>query len=105
MTYAIVALLAIVATLQGFATEITAGNIRHLQNGRKPNAGAAIFPGLYLVPLVALGFAWLLNQWRPYLGFWTVVALFCIHLPFWWRYLRRLNREFAQLKDEANEAG
>jgi hypothetical protein len=104
MTYAIVALLATVATCQGFAIEITKGNITHVRHGREPNAGAAIFPNIPTVPLLAVGGAWILNQCWPNLGFWAIIALFCLHQPFWWYHLRQLNREFDQLKGDAANA-
>ena len=52
----------LIASVQSFASEITRGNIDHLKNGRKPNAGAVIFPTIPFVQIVAVGVAWLLEK-------------------------------------------
>lgn len=65
MIYFLAIVLGLVAALMSFASEITAGNVGHLKNGRKPNAGAAILPTLPLFPLLAIGLAWLLRTIIP----------------------------------------
>ncbi len=96
MTYLLLAALWTVATFLGFAIEVTSGNIRHVENGREPNAGAALFPNIPCVPLLFVGLAWLLDQVYPMLGFWTCVVLFCLFVVSWWFWRRKLN---AQLQD------
>ena len=103
MTYAIVIVLSVIFTFLGFAIEITNGNIGHVKNGREPNAGAAIFPNIPFIPLTVLLFAWLLNGCYPNLGFWIVVGLFTLYLPYWWRSLRRLNGELQSLLAESEK--
>jgi hypothetical protein len=44
MVYLLAILFSLVASVQTFASEITAGKIGHVENGREPKAGAAIFP-------------------------------------------------------------
>lgn len=110
MTYAIVVLLATIFTFLGFAIECTAGNITHVKNGREPNAGAAVVPNFPLIPMFVLGIAWLLDRWHANLGFWTVVLLFVLYLPFWWFTLRRMNdvleraKKKTRLRAEGNHA-
>ena len=82
MKYAIIALLATIFTFLGFAIECTSGNITHVKHGRKPNAGAAVFPSFPVIPLLVLGFAWLMDQWHANIGFWSVVGLFLVYLPY-----------------------
>jgi len=97
MTYAIVIVLSVIFTFLGFAIEITNGNIGHVKNGREPNAGAAIFPNIPFIPVAVGFFAWLLNSCYPHLGFWIIVGLFTLYLPYWWWSLRRLDGELQSL--------
>jgi hypothetical protein len=64
----------------GFPLEIIHGNIRHLENGREANAGAAIFPGLLVIPIFYVVAAWLLNKVHEGLGFYIVITYFFISL-------------------------
>ena len=98
MTYVIVAVLATICTFLGFALECTSGNITHLENGREPNAGAALFPNIPFNPLLAVGVAWALERVHVHLGLWVFVGLFLIYLPCWWFSLRRLTRKLDALK-------
>ena len=97
MTYAIVIVLSVIFTFLGFAIEITNGNIGHVKNGREPNAGAAIFPNIPFIPVMVVLFAWLLNSCYPNLGFWIVVGLFTLYLPYWWWSLRSLDGKLQSL--------
>ncbi len=72
MTNVIVVVLSVIFTFLGFAIEVTNGKIRHVENNREPNAGAAIFPGIPFIPLFIAGVVWMLNSIYPNLGFWTV---------------------------------
>ena len=100
MTYAIVATIGVIVAFMGFAIEIADGNITHVRNGREPNAGAAIFPSIPFFPALAAGVSWLLDQAHSGLGLWVVVGLFALWVPFWWRSLRRLDKELASLKTD-----
>ncbi len=57
--------------------ESNQGNIRHLQNGRKANAGVALFPLIPSHQLLFLGLAWLIERfnWFPNAGFYIVTAI------------------------------
>lgn len=65
MIYIIAIILGLVACIQGYASEIVNGNISHLKNGRKPNAGACIFPTFPATPLTTVLIAWLLDTFIP----------------------------------------
>ena len=97
MTYGIVVLLSVIVAFLGFATEITDCNIRHVKNGREPNAGAAIFPGIPFIPLITVGFVWAVNRIYPNLGFGLFVSLFCVFVPSWWINIRRSNKKLRAL--------
>jgi len=71
-----VVLVALVSTFFGFALEVVQGNIRHVKNGRKPEAGAAVFPSVIIIPLFYAGAAWGLNSVSDNLGFYVVFAYF-----------------------------
>lgn len=65
MIYLLAAILGFVTCIMSFVSEITAGNICHLKNGRQPNAGAALFPTLPVIPFLVIGAAWLLRTFIP----------------------------------------
>jgi Flp pilus assembly protein TadB len=82
----------------GFISEITRNNITHLENGRKPEAGASIFPTIPLVPAGVVLFAWILNQLHQSLGFYTIIVLFFVYAVFWTISHRKARRQLAMLK-------
>ena len=51
MTYMMAVFISLVSCFIGFGLEVVQGNIRHVKNGREPNAGAAMFPTVVVVPL------------------------------------------------------
>ena len=55
--------------------EITDGNIRHVQNGRTPNAGAALFPNIPFVQVTYVLVAWGLDHLHQGIGP-VVVAIY-----------------------------
>lgn len=75
MPYVLVAILSVVSCCVGFAVEITEGNIGHVQNGRTPNAGAALFPNIPFVPINYVLAAWALDRLHQGVGP-VVVALY-----------------------------
>lgn len=97
MGYTAVIAASVMVLFLGFSTECTARNIVHVQQGREPNAGASIFPGIPFVPALAVAVAWLLNGWYPNLGVWTVLTLSCLYVPFWAYTQRKLNAELHSL--------
>ena len=98
MIYLLAIFLSVVVSVQGFASEITAGNITHLKHGRLPNAGAAIFPVIPVLQLLATGVAWLLQAFIPGYAAWILVGLFLIFSAFWTVSFLRLRAEFQSLK-------
>ena len=97
MAYAIVIVLSVTFTFLGFATECATRNIVHVKHGREPNAGASIFPTIPFIPAMAVGFTWFLNGFYPNLGFWVIVVLFVLYVPYWWWNLRRLDAKLQSL--------
>ena len=47
---------------------VVTSNIRHIENGRTPDAGCSIFPGALVAPVVFVLVALGLNHLLPYLG-------------------------------------
>ena len=78
MTYLIAIVLSVIVSVYAFASEITAGNIRHLQNGRKPNAGAAILPTIPVFQVLAVGVAWFLEWLIPEYAVWILLGGFLV---------------------------
>ena len=103
MGYLAATLLSVLFAFLGFVTEISNGNIRHLENGREPNAGAAIFPVIPFGPLFLVGLVWLLNRAYGNLGFWAFAVFTCWFIPSWWVTQRRLNTRFKELELENNK--
>ena len=74
MLYLGLVLLALVSCGVSFSLEIVIGNIGHIKNGRKPNAGAAVLPTIPLVPAMYVLAAWGLNHLYPNAGYVVVAA-------------------------------
>ena len=97
MTYIIAIILSLVSCLIGFGLEVVQGNIRHVQNGRKPEAGAAIFPTIVLVPLFYVAAMWLIDRLWENFGFYAVLGYFLIAGIWKLVSIKRLNLELAGL--------
>ena len=78
--YLVIFAVSIVSCVVGFALEIAHGNISHVENGREPNTGVALFPTIPVIPLVYLGAAWGINQLRADAGFVAVGVYACISI-------------------------
>jgi hypothetical protein len=63
--YASILALSLMSCFLGFALQITRSNIGHVKAGRLPNASAALFPNIPLVPLTYLLSAWMLDRLIP----------------------------------------
>ncbi len=98
MLYLLAIVFSLIVSVQGFASEITAGNISHLKNGRTPNAGAAIFPTIPVLPLFAVGAAWMLQSLIPHYAIWILIGLFLIFSAFWAFSFMKLKAEFDRIK-------
>ena len=81
--YAIVLVLSLLSSAMSLALETVRSNIVHVQNGRIPNASAAVFPIIPVVQGLFLGGAWLLNLISPNLGFYAVFAFFSVCAACW----------------------
>ena len=68
LTIAAVVLLSLVSCAVQFALEIALGNIGHVEQGRPPKAGAALFPVLPMVPLTYVTALWLASRYFPDTG-------------------------------------
>jgi hypothetical protein len=97
MIYFLAIILSLVAALMSFASEITAGNIGHLENGREPNAGAAILPTIPFLPLLAVGFASLLRVFIPERATSILFGVFLLFVFLWSISFVRLRFRFRRL--------
>lgn len=75
--YLAIVAMSVLSCLAGFSLESAQGNIIHLHHGRPPNAGAALFPTLLVIPVTYLLVTWGINQWLPMFGF-VVVGVYSI---------------------------
>ncbi|MES2933616.1 MAG: hypothetical protein V4805_09035 [Pseudomonadota bacterium] len=78
LIYLAIVLISLVSCAIGFACEINDGNIRHLENRRKPNAGAALLPNIPLSQIFYVLVAWLGNKVYTNAGFMFAIAIGCI---------------------------
>lgn len=98
MIYFFAIALSLVVSVYAFASEIAAGNIRHLQNGRQPNAGAAPFPTIPVYQVFAVGLAWLLQRVIPDYTVWALVLSFLAISIIWAVSFAKLRAELARAK-------
>jgi len=98
MLYLLAILFSLIVSLQSFAVGATAGNIRHLKNGRLPNAGASVIPTIPMVPLLAIGVVWLLRTFIPEYAFGLLVGLFLILSILLALSFRKLKAELDRIK-------
>ncbi len=98
MMYALIIFMSLVACVLGFISEVTRGNIGHIKQGRKPEAGAAIFPIIPTVQIIAVLLAWGLNHLSPSLGFYTVITIFGLLYAMWITSYPKLKRELDETK-------
>jgi len=89
MIYVAFVILSFVSCYVGFLLEAVESNIRHVENGRKPNAGAAIFPAIPLVPLAYIVAIWCLNNAWPNLGYVSVATYSIISMGIRYRQYKR----------------
>ena len=98
MLYLLATIFSLVVSGQSFASEVTAGNITHVKNGRQPNAGAAIFPAIPGFQLLAIGVAWLLQTFIPHYAVWILVGSFLLFSAFWAFSFAKLRAEFGRIQ-------
>ena len=107
MMYTGLIILSIVACFVGFNAEVASSNIIHMENGRKPNAGAAIFPDIPFIPLLFSGIAWLINKnpYIPNLGFFLTYGLLVVIIINSYFATKKLLAKLDEMKkiQEANE--
>ncbi|MFL6659833.1 MAG: hypothetical protein ACJ8GW_17255 [Massilia sp.] len=89
--------LSLVSCFIGLVLECLRGNVAHLKNGREPNASAALFPNVPIIPCLYLAGAWFLNARSENSGFITVVAYFCIASIIKAYHYKVLQAEFVRL--------
>jgi hypothetical protein len=98
MIYVVAVALGLATCMQVFLSEITAGNIGHLRQGRPPNAGAALFPSILFIPLVFAGGAWLLRIVVSKYAMWILLAAFLTRSLYWWFSFAKLRVELRRIK-------
>jgi hypothetical protein len=98
--YLLIVVLSVVSCFIGFALQCARDNITHLENGREPNAGAALFPDIPMVPCSYLLAAWLMNEVFQNSGFVIVISYFCIASGIKAFQYKKLKHELLLLKKQ-----
>lgn len=101
MIYFVALVLSVIFSVQTFASEIVAGNTTHVRNGRKPNAGVAIFPNVPFHQLTDLGVAWVLEHFVPSAAMVVLLATHAVLFAVWAFSFRRARAEYARALAES----
>ena len=88
----------------GFALESVRGNIRHVSCGRIPNASAAVFPLILVVPSFYVVVAWGINKIENDVGYCIVAAYSIASITARYFKLRKSRAELTALKNGAGGA-
>ena len=102
MATVIAALAGTVLAFMELVRECAEGNVIHVENGRPPNAGAAVFPAIPVIPALAVLASWLLGLVHPALSPWGVVALVGLYVPPWICRVRSLNVKPRSMQDKGD---
>ena len=106
MTYLVALLLSAIVCVQAFASEIVNGNTRHVRHGRKPNAGAALFPNVPVYQLLELGLAWIIERFAPSAAMVVLLAIHAVLFAIWAVSFHRARAEYSRaLAESQREAG
>ncbi len=100
MTYLIAIVISLVSCIIGFILEIAEGNVTHVRNGRKPEAGVSLVPTIPMVPLFYCGAMWIINTQGENLGLYAVIGYFLIASILKLLAIKRLNLELKKLVAE-----
>ena len=99
MVYFVALVLSLLLFVQVVASESVSGNIGHLEQGREPNAGVAIFPIIPSAQFLLLGIAWLLEKFLPNHSLSTIVFLHVVFSIFWLADYRKSLIKLKHLKE------
>ena len=102
MIYVLAVLYGLILCVLGTLSEVTESNIRYMKAGRKPDAGAVLFPLIFVLPLMLAGVAWLLEVVIPAYAIRVFAGAFLILLVCWWRSYARSKVELKRLIDSQN---
>jgi hypothetical protein len=105
LLYLAVVGISLLSCFVGFSLECVQGNIVHLKHGRPPNAGAALFPTLPVIPAAYLLVAWGVNQWLPMMGFVAVGAYSLGSIALRVLSIRRANLVLKGMLEQQSGAG
>jgi hypothetical protein len=101
MSYLVAIALSLVVSMFSFTLEIVSGNIRHVKNGRKPDAGAALFPNIPFIQVLAVGITWLVEKTVPDYTMTVVLGGFAVITVAWLVAFLKLRAEFAKACEKA----
>ena len=102
--YLLLLIASLASCFVGFYEEILRSNIRHLENGREPNAGAALLPAIPVIPAVHFGIVFGLNLLRENLGWYVIAGYFCLAAAYRLHKIPQLNRQFKNLNAQQNQS-
>ena len=89
----------------GFYQEILRGNIGHLQNGREPNAGVALFPTIPFAQAMHFGIVYALNLVQESLGWYVIAVYFSFAILYLCYVTPKLKSQYNRLVfEKANKA-
>jgi hypothetical protein len=101
MLLAVLVVLSLLSCFVGFGLEVVEQNIRHVQQGRAPNAGAALLPTIPVVPIAYCCAAWGINRLRPDWGYAIVAGYAVLSMAVRCYQLSRARRHLRDLLAQA----
>ena len=99
--YIAVFVASIISVGMGFNLEVVQGNIRHIENCREPNAGAAIFPTIPVIPIVYLLIVWGLNNVIENMGFYLIGLYFMLTVIYKSVVIKKCSKRLNELKSNS----
>ena len=103
MIYLVSIVVSFALCLMMYASDITQGNISHIENGREPVAGASLFPTFPVVQVLCLGAAYGLNLWSPDRAILIGMIVFGVLLLIWGVSFAKLRAKFTAIKETQHD--
>ena len=103
MIYLVSIVVSFALCLMMYASDITQGNISHIENGREPVAGVSLIPTFPVVQVLCLGTAYGLNLWSPDRAILIGMIVFGVLFLIWVVSFAKLRAKFTAIKEAQHD--
>ena len=104
LLYLLLLIVSLTSCFVGFHEEVLRGNIRHLENGREPNAGAALLPTIPVIPALHFGIVYGVNSLKENYGWYVMLGYFFIAASYRIYTIPKLSKEFKKLNAQKTQS-